>query len=183
MTYLTNKVSGFKTAILKSLVPNITSSTAHFKYNSSEIPVDFGVTSSDNHIFNFSQGSSYFVFASNSFDYTSRTSKNFSFGFINTDTNVVEGTKGQCTASRVSSDGYRLYPQYTRFCALFIKENTIPNSGLNIAVRLIEGLENYETLGDLTSSYYRWDVLSGTGSGVPEKTFGYPTMTIFKTDN
>lgn len=185
MTYLTNKVSGFKTAILKGMVPDVASTSVHFKYDSSEIPNNFGVTSSDNHIFNFSQGSSYFVFASNSFYYSSRSSRNFSFGFKNTDNNSIIGKKGQITSGRSVSDGYRLNPQYTKFCSLHIEESQIPSGGLNIGVKLIEGIESWDAaMSGLNSSTYKWDVTSGTsGYGMPYETFAYPTMTIFKTNN
>lgn len=185
MTYFMNKVSGFKSAILPALDPsNITTSSIDFKYDANSLPVDFGVSSADNHVFNFSQGSSYFIYASVTFiALGSRYNLNIKFGCYDTDNSNFEGTYGQCTAYNGTDDGYRLNPQYTRFASLYLKSTDIPVGGANIAVKFADTLQTFDDNVFIPDTgKFRWD-LESYNLKTNYLASGYPTMTIFKTDN
>lgn len=185
MTYFMNKVSGFKSAILPALDPtNITTTSVDFKYDSSSIPVDFGVSSADNHTFTFEQGSSYLIFASVTMIATgARYNLNIKFGCYDNDTSAFVGKYGQCTAYNSTDDAYNLNPQYSRFASLYLKSSSIPVGGANVSVKFASTLETHDNDAFIPDTgKFRWDLET---YDFPNNylAMGYPTMTIFKTDN
>lgn len=133
MSYGLSKTSGLSICYLEGKDPFYKSNTdIDFKYDRTQLPVDFGVTSSDDISFNFSQGSSYILLANVYWIHITRYgSMQFSYGFYNEDTSSFIGSPGSLSLY-LSND---TDPLYTRNASAMLFSNNIPSSGTNISLK------------------------------------------------
>ena len=178
MSYGLSKTSGLSICYLEGKDPSYTSNTdIKFKYDRSQLPVDFGVTSSDDISFNFSQGCSYILLANIYWININRYGMmTFTYGFYNEDTSSFVGSPGSLSIG-VSND---TDPLYSRNASLMLFNNSIPVSGTNISIRFKENIAPYDD-NDFEPSLNR---TKGTFEG--ENIFSTkpitvkPTLTIIK---
>ena len=180
MTAFMNKVSGFRTFNLDALdATNVTASTADFCFDASQIPIGFGVSSSDNHTFNFSQGASYLVIGAGSWQYLGSTSNRRSllYNWVNKDTSTAIGKIGQNNWGYVG-DYYYIPVYYTRYSTLYIDSSTIPVGGLNLGLSYV-GVNG--GAGSVTLNSTDWDFNIGSLNTTTANQYtGKPTMMVFK---
>ena len=176
MSYGFSKSSGLKAIYLIGKDPAYTSSSnIKFKYNKDEIPVDFGVSSTDDINFKLDPGSSYILMASVYAKHLSRYGDiQFNFSFYNNDTSQFVGTPG----GAVLYDYRDPIPVYPKFASILVHSSEIPSSGYNLSIRL----ESY-TDGALNQDN-RSTLNFENDTNLPNMPMTvYPTLTILKTDN
>ena len=142
MSYGLSKTSGLSICYLEGKDPSYTSNTdIKYKYDRTQLPVDFGVTSTDDISFNFSQGNSYILLANVYWIHLSRYGDmTFSYGFYNEDTSSFVGSPGSLSLY-VSND---TDPLYSRNASLMLFNSSIPSSGTNISLRFKELIDPYD---------------------------------------
>jgi hypothetical protein len=181
MSYGFSKTSGLKAMYLEGKDPDYTSNTdIKFKYDKTQIPAGFGVSSSDDITFNLSQGSSYVLLANIYWIHTSRYGDMmFSFGFYNDDTSSYIGTPGGV----VLESNFDTDPLYPKMASLVVLGSTIPVTGTNISVRF------KEVTAPLNDNWLDPSLNRTTGDFEGQNIFStrpitvMPTLTIIKTDN
>lgn len=184
MSYGLSKTSGLKAMYLEGKDPVATSYASpidiKFKYDRTQIPAGFGVSSSDDISFNLPQGSSYVLFANIYWIHLTRYGDmTFSFGFYNDDSSAFIGLPGGLTLY----DYRDTDPLLPRNANLVVLGSTIPVSGMNISVRVKEVLppidDNWlDPAVGRTQGTFEGDNIFSTRPITVK-----PTLTIIKTDN
>lgn len=185
MSYGLTKNSGLEACYLEGKDPNIISSnpiSIKFKYNKSNLPVGFGVSSTDDTVFNFSQGSTYFLLASVYWIINDRSDRiHWSFGFYDEDAGAFIGTPGQVSL------GYTLNytsPQYSGNASLVLFKDDISSGGKNITIRFKEGIEPYPaTSSQFPSTSDTTGTFEGQNIFQNKPMTSMPTFTILKGNN
>ena len=183
MTAFINKVSGFDVFTIEGInATNVTSNTVDFCFDASQIPVGFGVSSSDNHSFNFSPNAYYFVMASGSFEELGNLSLRgaIRYNWFNKDTSSAIGKEGQ-NNSFTQDDYFDIYDYATRYSTVYIDgfDASFPSGGLNIGLSFSAYNSAPGTTWDLSTSNYNWNV-GDINITTANQYSGKPTMMVFK---
>ena len=187
MSFGLNKTSGLKICYIDGKNPEINSNTdIKFKYDANQIPVDFGVTSSDNINFNFQSGYSYFLMASVYWVSLYRTRYTyFSFSFYNNDTSSYIGTPGAVSvAPNHSTDAFS--PKHSNYANLVLLNNNIQNEGINLSIRFKE-INAYSSSSTYSTNYLNTSY--NTGLFESQNIFENkpmsvkPVLTLIRTDS
>jgi len=185
MTAFINKVSGFETFNIVGLnATNVTSNTVDFCFDASQIPVGFGVSSSDNHTFNFSPNAYYLVMASASWEYLSSSNtwrSALRYNLFNKDTSTAIGKEGCNTSIGVADDYENVYEYATRFSSMYIDgfDASFPSGGLNVGLSFSTYNANPGVTWALNTSDFNFDVGNINITTANQYT-GKPTMMVFK---
>ena len=185
MSYGLTKNSGLEACYIEGKDPNIVSSSpisVKFKYNKAQLPPGFGVTSTDDTVFNFSQGSTYFLIASVYWIINDRSERiHWSFGFYDEDNSEFIGTPGQITLGYTST---WTSPQYSHNASLVLFKDSISSGGKNITVRFKEGIEPYPaTSSKFPSTSDTTGTFEGQNIFQSKPMTSMPTLTILKGNN
>jgi hypothetical protein len=181
MTAFINKVSGFETFNIEGInATNVTSNTIDFCFDASQIPTGFGVSSSDNHTFNFSPNAYYLVMASASFEVLDSNKRGILYSFFNKDTSTAIGKEGQ-NSSGASDDYFAIYAYATRFATVYIDgfDASFPSSGLNIGLSFSAYNASPGVTWDLSTSNFNYNV-GDIDITTANQYVGKPTMMVFK---
>ncbi len=176
MSYGFTKSSGLQAIYLIGKDPDYTSSTdIKFKYDRSSLPVDFGVTSTDDINFKLDTGSSYILMATVYAKHLSRYGDiAFNYSFYNNDTSQFVG----CAGGMGLYDYRDPIPVYPRFASLLVHSSEISIGGYNLSIRL----ESYSDGALNQDSRSTLDFENDSNlSNMPMTVL--PTLTILKTSN